>query len=143
MKHFIWIRASVNRVFIVPGIWRCSCFSVLCLLWIWHLGKLDFEAFQNEVETTKKKRDSYVNHKSKECLEIGKFLGHKLWHHDEVVITIAQLQLTKPELRFCTGSNLAHGVLKACNGESLWQWSRLEIMALEITPMASFWCLYC
>ena len=84
-----------------------------------NLGKLDFKAFQNEVETTKKKRDSYVNHKSKECLEIGKFLGYKLWHRGEVVITIVQLQSTKPELRFCTGSHLAHGLLKACDFESL------------------------
>ena len=36
-----------------------------------------------------------------------------------VVITTAQLHSTKPELRFCTGSNLAHGELKIYNDEDL------------------------
>ena len=31
------------------------------------------------------------------------------------------------QLRFCTGSNLAHSMSKICNGEDLWQWSQLEI----------------
>ena len=44
-----------------------------------------------------------------------------------VVITTAQLHSTKPELRFCTGSNPAHSVSEIGNGEDLWQWSRLEI----------------
>ena len=44
-----------------------------------------------------------------------------------VVITTAQLHSTKPELRFCKGSNLACGMSKICNGGDLWQWSRLEI----------------
>ena len=44
-----------------------------------------------------------------------------------VVITTAQLHSTKPELRFCTGSNPARGVSGIRNGEDLWQWSRLEI----------------
>ena len=44
-----------------------------------------------------------------------------------VVITTAQLHSTKPELRFCTGSNSARGVSEICNGEDLWQWSQLEI----------------
>ena len=44
-----------------------------------------------------------------------------------VVITAAQLHSTKPELRFCTGSNPARGVSKIDDGEDLWQWSRLEI----------------
>ena len=34
---------------------------------------------------------------------------------------------TKPELRFCTGSDPAHGVSVIRDGEDLWQWSRLEI----------------
>ena len=42
-------------------------------------------------------------------------------------ITTAQLHSTKPELRFCVGSNPACGVSEICDGEDLWQWSRLEI----------------
>ena len=44
-----------------------------------------------------------------------------------VVITTAQLHSTKPEFRFCAGSNPARGVSEICDGEDLWQWSRLEI----------------
>ena len=36
-----------------------------------------------------------------------------------VVITIAQLHPTKPELRFCAGSNFARGVSEICDGEDL------------------------
>ena len=43
------------------------------------------------------------------------------------VIPIAQLHLTKSELRFCVGSNPACGVLEICNGKNIWQWSWLEI----------------
>ena len=42
-------------------------------------------------------------------------------------VTTAQLHSTKPELRFCAGSNPARGVTKIRDGEDLWQWSRLEI----------------
>ena len=41
------------------------------------------------------------------------------WGHGEVVITIAQLHSTKPELRFCTGSNPAHGMSEIRDGEDL------------------------
>ena len=44
-----------------------------------------------------------------------------------VVIITAQLHSTKPELRFCAGSNPARGVSEIRDGEDLWQWSRLEI----------------
>ena len=44
-----------------------------------------------------------------------------------MVITSAQLHSTKPELRFCVGSNPAHGVSEIRDGENLGQWSRLEI----------------
>ena len=44
-----------------------------------------------------------------------------------VVITTGQLHSTKPELRFCAGSNPARNVSEICDGEDLWQWSRLEI----------------
>ena len=37
----------------------------------------------------------------------------------------AKLHLTKPELRFCAGSNPACCVSEICDGEDLWQWSRL------------------
>ena len=36
-----------------------------------------------------------------------------------VVITTAQLHSTKPELRFCAGSNPAHGVSEIRDGEDL------------------------
>ena len=44
-----------------------------------------------------------------------------------VVITNAQLHSTKPETRFCAGSNPAHGVSGTLDGEYLGKWSRLEI----------------
>ena len=50
-----------------------------------------------------------------------------MWRRVVVVITTAQLYSTKPELRFCTGSISDCGVLEICNGEDLWQWSRMEI----------------
>ena len=37
----------------------------------------------------------------------------------DVIITTAQLHSTKPELRFCVGSNPARGVSKICDGEDL------------------------
>ena len=49
------------------------------------------------------------------------------WCRGVVVITTAQLHSTKPELRFCTGSNPARGVSEIRDGEELWQWSGLEI----------------
>ena len=39
--------------------------------------------------------------------------------HGVVVITTAQLHLTKPELRFCAGSSPAPGVLEIRDGEDL------------------------
>ena len=36
-----------------------------------------------------------------------------------VVITTAQLQSTKPELRFCAGSNPACGMMEIRDGEDL------------------------
>ena len=50
-----------------------------------------------------------------------------LWRRGVVVITTAQLHSTKPQLRFCAGSNPAHGVSEIHDGEDPWQWSRLEI----------------
>ena len=49
------------------------------------------------------------------------------WRRGVVVITTLQLHSTKPELRFCAGSNPARGGLEICDGEGLWQWYRLEI----------------
>ena len=49
------------------------------------------------------------------------------WCCGVLVITTAQLHTTKPELRFCAGSNPARGMSEICNGEDLWQWSLLEI----------------
>ena len=50
-----------------------------------------------------------------------------LWCRGIVVITTAQVHSTKPELRFCAGSNPACRVSEIRDGEDLWQWSRLEI----------------
>ena len=36
-----------------------------------------------------------------------------------LLITTAQLHLTKPELRFCAGSNPARGVSEICDDEDL------------------------
>ena len=41
------------------------------------------------------------------------------WRHGVVVITAAQLHSTKPELRFCTGSNPVRGVSEIRDGEDL------------------------
>ena len=46
-------------------------------------------------------------------------IPYSLWCHGVVVITTAQLQSTKPELRFCTGSSLARSMLEIHNGEDL------------------------
>ena len=43
----------------------------------------------------------------------------KLVYRGVVVITTAQLPLTKSELRFCAGSNPASGVLEIRDGEDL------------------------
>ena len=42
-----------------------------------------------------------------------------MWRCGVVVITTAQLHSTKPELRFCAGSNPARGVSKIRDGEDL------------------------
>ena len=47
-----------------------------------------------------------------------------------MVITTAQLHLTKPELWYCAGPNYACDMLEICDGENLWQWSWLEIRHL-------------
>ena len=43
----------------------------------------------------------------------------KLWRRCVVVITTAQLHSTKPEFRFCEGSNPAYGVSEIGNVEDL------------------------
>ena len=44
-----------------------------------------------------------------------------------MVVAIAHLHTTKPELRFCAGSNPGLGVLDFHDGEDLWQWSRSRL----------------
>ena len=56
-----------------------------------------------------------------------KISATNLWRRGIVVITTAQLHLTKPERRLCAGSNPARGVSEIRDSEDLWQWSRLEI----------------
>ena len=50
-----------------------------------------------------------------------------LWPCGMVVIAAVLFQSTKPELKFCAGSNSAHAVSKIRESEVLWQWSWLEI----------------
>ena len=50
-----------------------------------------------------------------------------MWRSGAKVIATAQLHLTKPELRLCSGSNPARSVSGFCDSEDLWQWSWLEI----------------
>ena len=45
----------------------------------------------------------------------------KLWRRGVVVLTTAQLHSTKPELRFCAGSNPARGVSEIRDGEDFCQ----------------------
>ena len=47
------------------------------------------------------------------------FYSDFMWPRGIVVITTAQLYSTKPELRFCTGSNPARGVSEIRDGEDL------------------------
>ena len=42
-----------------------------------------------------------------------------MWRCGVVVITTEQIHSTKPELRFCTGSNHARGVLEIRDGKDL------------------------
>ena len=42
-----------------------------------------------------------------------------LWHSGVVVITTAQFNLTKTQLRFCIGSNPARSVSEICDGQNL------------------------
>ena len=42
-----------------------------------------------------------------------------VWHRDVMVITTAQLHSTKPEFRFCAGSNPANGVSEIRDSEDL------------------------
>ena len=48
-------------------------------------------------------------------------------HRGVVFITTAQLNSSKPDLRFCAGSNPGRGVSEIRDGDDLWQWSHLEI----------------
>ena len=46
-------------------------------------------------------------------------LKHLKLRRGVMVITTAQLHSTKPELRFCTGSNHACDLSEICDGEDL------------------------
>ena len=49
------------------------------------------------------------------------------WRRGGVIITMQKIISTKPELRFCAGSNPARGVSEIRDGKDIWQWSRVEI----------------
>ena len=59
--------------------------------------------------------------------ELRQVLTARLWLRGVVIITTAQLHPTKPELRFCAGSNPARGVSEIPDGEDLWQRFPLEL----------------
>ena len=59
------------------------------------------------------------------CTYLWLFLW--FWQHGVVVITTAQLHLTKSKLRFCAGSNSTRNFLEIRSSEDLWQWPPLEI----------------
>ena len=63
--------------------------------------------------------------RKKNCTDPGQLLWD--WPVNEDINITAQLHSTKPELRFCAGSNPARGMSEIHDGEDLWQWSRLEI----------------
>ena len=69
-----------------------------------------------------------ASHSKFDILPIFTFLHftNLSWLRGVVVVIIAQLHSTKPELRFCAGSNPARSVSEI-RGEDLWQLSRLEI----------------
>ena len=56
--------------------------------------------------------------KSKLC-PFSRSIALSYWRHGVVVIATAQLHSTKPELRFCAGSNPVRGVSEICDGEDL------------------------
>ena len=57
------------------------------------------------------------------------------WCGGVVVITNAQLHSSKSEPRFCVGSNPACSLSKICEGENLWEWSRLEIICKNLSSI--------
>ena len=65
--------------------------------------------------------------------EIFTNYGTLQWCCDVVIITTVQLHSTKPELRFCTGSNPACGMLEICDGEDLCQrsWLKMGLNAFQ------------
>ena len=68
--------------------------------------KIQFSFF---TEIEKKKENKLELEKKRKEIRIG-----------VVFITTAQLHSTKPELRFCAGSNPARGVSDIRDGEDLW-----------------------
>ena len=55
------------------------------------------------------------------------WLEHWRHHRGVLIVIIAQLHSTKPELTFCAGLNPARDMSEISDGENLWQWFRLEI----------------
>ena len=54
-------------------------------------------------------------------------MGGQFLRRGVVAITTAQLHSIKSEFRFCAGANPIRGLSEVCDGEDLWQGSRLEI----------------
>lgn len=65
-----------------------------------------------------------------------------LWCHDAVAITNAQLHSIKCGLRFYACSSPACNMLEICNGEILWQWSRLLSILLLVIHSAIYHHLF-
>ena len=69
-----------------------------------------------------------LNNLKQHCKEVVTLQGTRsqhchgeLWHRGVVVITTAQLHSTKPEFRFCAGSNPVYGVSEIRDNESITQ----------------------
>ena len=60
-----------------------------------------------------------MNHQKRNLTPESIGVSPVVYRHSVVVITTAQLHSTKPELRFCAGSNPACGVSEIQDGEDL------------------------
>ena len=98
--------------------------NFLGLLNFWILKSLP--TWQQDVVATSSQRLS-VRLGGTSPRSLSRSLHDILLEHGVVVMTTAKLHSSKPELRFCAGSNPARDVSEIRDGEDLWQWSQLEI----------------
>ena len=80
--------------------------------------QLDFKAIKLPIH-----EKDYAEIEKQINVSINVFSGYR----GVVIVTAAKLHSTKPELRFCAGSNPARSLSEFRDGEDLWQWFQLEI----------------